>query len=79
MASPGMEPVPITSVPVQQLAQIRQSLQEGVETLAERHAMLTRVAMRSSAAVKSVEALSESKTGEVVLQKQILVMAMICQ
>lgn len=63
MASPGMEPIPITSVPVQQLAQIRQSLQESVESLAEQHAMLTRVAMRSSAAVKSVETLAESKTG----------------
>jgi hypothetical protein len=58
-----MEPVPITSVPVQQLAQIRQSLQENVESLAEQHAMLTRVAMRSSAAVKSVETLAESKNG----------------
>eukprot|EP00775_Hariotina_reticulata_P004344 gene4344-4597_t len=62
-----MEPIPISSVPVQQLAQIRQSLQESVESLAEQHAMLTRVAIRSSAAVKSVENLAESKTDQPVL------------
>lgn len=60
---PPGDAVPITSLGAQHLAKLRENLQEDVETLAEQHGMLGRLAARSSASGRAVETLADSKTG----------------
>lgn len=67
MASQPADSVPITSLPPQHLVRVRDQLANDVDELADSHAMLGRLAARSSSATRAVEALAESKTGESLL------------
>eukprot|EP00879_Flechtneria_rotunda_P009308 GHRR01009745.1.p1 GENE.GHRR01009745.1~~GHRR01009745.1.p1 ORF type:complete len:159 (+),score=41.54 GHRR01009745.1:112-588(+) len=67
MTSVPSESVPITSLGPQQLARVREQLQEEVETLADSHAQLGRLAARANSSAKSVESLAESKAGQPLL------------
>lgn len=61
MASQPPDTVPITSLPPQHLAKLRDQLANDVDELVDSHAMLGRLAARSSNAAKAVETLAESK------------------
>lgn len=63
MASQPPDTVPITSLPPQHLAKLRDQLANDVDELVDSHAMLGRLAARSSNAAKAVETLAESKQG----------------
>eukprot|EP00878_Enallax_costatus_P004018 GHUV01004241.1.p2 GENE.GHUV01004241.1~~GHUV01004241.1.p2 ORF type:complete len:159 (+),score=48.47 GHUV01004241.1:656-1132(+) len=67
MASQPADSVPITSLPPQHLARVRDQLANDVDELADSHAMLGRLAARSCSAARAVETLAESKTEQPLL------------
>lgn len=66
-AQPQQEAVNIATLGPQQLNVLREQLSQEVDDLADSHATLGRLALRSSSAARAVETLGESKKDQAVL------------